>query len=116
MCEVNKNTLTLEETEVPNGLVYQRFTYTTVRDVYQCEKIWLTIDTTERRVDTYANKVVSTFLLSSRYCLTHGLINVSFQCRVLGISDSELLHNIRLIDVVIHDVNNRFDDHFSSTS
>ena len=40
--------------------------------------------------------------------LTHGLIDVALQCRVLGISGPELLHNIGLIDVVIHDVNDRY--------
>ena len=115
MCEVNKDTLTVEEREVSNGLVCQRFAYTIMRDIRRVKKKSLTIDTTERRVDTYANKIVGTFLLSSRNFLTHSLINVSFQCRVLGVSSLELLHNIRLMDVVIHDVDDCYDDHFSST-
>ena len=110
VCEVNKDTLTLEEREVPDGLVCQRFAYTTVRDVQPVKKR-LTINTTERRIDAYVNKIVGTFLLPSRDSLTHCLINVSFQCRVLGISSLELLHNVRLIDVVIHDVNNCYNNH-----
>ena len=38
MCEVNKDTLTVEESEVANGLVYQRFAYTIVRYVQRVKK------------------------------------------------------------------------------
>ena len=52
---------------------------------------------------------VSTSLHSSWYNLTHGLIDVAFQCRILGVSSPELLDNIRLIQIEIHDVNNRYE-------
>ena len=59
-------------------------------------------------IDTYAMEIVSTFPYSSWYNLTHRLIDVAFQSRILGISSLELLNNIRLIKVEIHDVNNRY--------
>ena len=74
-----------------------------------CEIRSLTIDTTERRIDTYATRIVSMSPHSTRNRLTHGLINVTFQRRILGISSLELLHDSRLIKVVIHDVNYRYD-------
>ena len=40
--------------------------------------------------------------------LTHGLIDVAFQCRVLGIGSTKLLHDIGLIDVIIHDINDGY--------
>ena len=38
MCEVNKDTLAVEESEVANGLVCQRFAYTIVRYVQRVKK------------------------------------------------------------------------------
>ena len=74
-----------------------------------CEIEPLTIDTTERRIDAYAMEIVSTYPYSSLNRLTHRLVDVAFQCRILGISSSELLNNIRLINIVIHNINNRYD-------
>ena len=51
---------------------------------------------------------VSTSLHSSWYSLTHRLIDVAFQCRILGVSSLELLHDIRLMKVVIYNVDNRY--------
>ena len=63
------------------------------------------IDTMEWGIDTYTMEIISTFPYSSWYNLMHRLIDVAFQCRILGISSLELLNNIRLIKVEIHDVN-----------
>lgn len=39
VCKVNKDTLTLGAREATNSLVYERFTYTIVRDVQRIKKL-----------------------------------------------------------------------------
>ena len=105
VCEVNQDTLTFREREATNSLVYQGDTYIIVRDVQGIEK-------NNSRWTPRNDGLIPTQreLLAHRQAglclLTHSLIDVTLQCRVLGISSTELLHNIRHINVEIHDINN----------
>jgi hypothetical protein len=65
-----------------------------------------TIDTTERWIDACIRFRETSILMTWKgiTTLTHGFIDIPFECRILGISRPELADNVGLVQVEIHNV------------